>query len=267
MAVFAVILALALALAGAVLVTGRVPGIRATPSPSPVHGLHTVIVSVNRVVLAWQSPATGTAPDSFRVLRDGHQIGTVPASGAPGAGLRFTDAKAAPGEAYTYSVLAIGASGASGPADLKVTVPTPPVSAARLSGGYQITIRLTSEYGFVSLRSGSHSKETWFAHPVCHAGACDVRLSGSSPGGSWTMRLQRSGATYVGTTYESLTKCQLVPVTDTIEVTLHVQHARALNGDWVVSSFSGTMRDTAPGATAGMWSCPGAGFTATFNGT
>ncbi len=49
-------------------------------------------------------------------------------------------------------------------------------------------------------------------------------------------------------------------------MTLRVQHARALNGDRVVSSFSGTIRDTAPGTTAGLWSCTGAGFTATLNG-
>jgi hypothetical protein len=51
-------------------------------------------------------------------------------------------------------------------------------------------------------------------------------------------------------------------VTDTVTVRLEVTAARMIDGAWVATRFRGTVRDTAPAASVGLWRCPGSTYTA-----
>lgn len=80
------------------------------------------------------------------------------------------------------------------------------------------------------------------------------------------MPLHRNGANLNGSTHESQSTCFLKPVVDTLTLDLHVTAARVIDGKWVATRFTGTLRDTAPSASSGLYVCPGSSYTARVSG-
>lgn len=114
------------ALAGAV-VAGLVVGLLvwAPWHQSPV--APTAVSATSRtatsVLVSWSASKGGAAPDHYLVLRDGKQVGSVPASRTS-----FTDTGLAPGSRHRYAVIAVAArqrSAASAKATVTTITPSP----------------------------------------------------------------------------------------------------------------------------------------------
>ncbi|UYO96651.1 fibrinogen-like YCDxxxxGGGW domain-containing protein [Microbacterium sp. M28] len=73
----------------------------APTAPAAVGGL-TAVTTTDAATLTWTAPASGTAPQSYVVHRDGQEIGTTDA-----ATLTFADTGLAPETSYEYSVTAV----------------------------------------------------------------------------------------------------------------------------------------------------------------
>jgi len=70
------------------------------------------------VVISWDAPAAAGGIQSYRVLRDGNEVGVV-------TGLSFVDTGVAAGETYTYVVEALDAASDGLGTSLPVTIPIP----------------------------------------------------------------------------------------------------------------------------------------------
>ena len=90
----------------------------------------------------WSGPSTGPVPDEYEIMRDGHQVSTI-----PGPTTRYIDKGLAPATAYTYRVIAVrGGKVSPASAILSARTATPPVSAGILdsikgpNGGYSLAL-------------------------------------------------------------------------------------------------------------------------------
>ena len=267
--------------AGAIALTAIVAAIAAAglllwpkaSTPSPVSGLRATRPAIGNVVLTWRVNRTGGRPESFRVLRNGAQLAVLRNDGGTPL-LRYTDRNATPGKTYVYSVLSLAKGGTSAPQTVRVRVPVPPFSAARLSGSFEVKGLLTAESGFTEREVGDRFTETWYFEPLCRSGACATRVTNFEVGativpvgGTWELRLLRDGARYTGTTKASLSSCWGVFVSDTIVVTLQVSRARMVNGEWTATAWSGTYKDTSPYTQLGLQYCPSSSLTASVRGS
>jgi hypothetical protein len=204
------------------------------------------------------------------ITRDGKTLGSV-----PGTVSSYNNAGLTPVTVYRYQVTAVWSQQRSAPsAALKIRTLTPPLSAARLSGSFEVQFVLTAESGFTEREIGDRFTEAWYFDPRCVSGACATRLSNydvsgltvPDPWASWTMQLTRDGARYSGTTKASLSNCWGIQISDTIVVTLQVTRARMLDGQWTAVAWRGTYKDTSPYTEIGLQYCPSASLTASVRG-
>lgn len=244
------------------------------PAPTALRARSSTTTSVT---LRW-SPSPGSpTPDQYTILRDGKTVATMPVATAS-----YTDKGLVPATAYRYQVSAVWSEQRAAPWDGQRSVPSsavkvrtlaPPLTAARLSGSFRVSIVLTSESGFTERAVGDRYTETWYFDPRCAAGACTTRLqnydAGTIPGlwTGWTVKLARSGAHYSGTAKANLSTCMGLPVSDTVVVTLHVTRAGMVDGQWTALAWTGTYKDTAPYTSMGLQYCPSASFTASVRGS
>ena len=89
--------------------------------PNPPAGVHATSPTATSALVSWQA-AGGTiaGPSSYLVLRDGRQVGSVPASATS-----WTDHGLAPGATYHYTVVAAGLGNSDPSAAATVTTITP----------------------------------------------------------------------------------------------------------------------------------------------
>jgi hypothetical protein len=73
-----------------------------TPPPGVPLGVRVVSPKATATTVSWAASAGGTAPDHYLVLRDGRQVGSVPASQRS-----FADQGLTPGSVHRYTVIAL----------------------------------------------------------------------------------------------------------------------------------------------------------------
>jgi hypothetical protein len=214
----------------------------AAPSPSvaPTVGLPVNLVASTQqlpigVALTWSAPAGQGSILGYLVYRNGVQIGTL-----PGSTTTYTDDRVSPGNSYTYEVLTRGeGSIESDRVSTVVDVPVPALSAARLSGNFNVKVKTTSQFGYTD----DLGKFTlgWNFKAKCGEGACDVTWKDLNYK-QFKVTLDRKSAKYSGAdTGKFFGSCNGVTGTSTLTVEFHVVKAKAIDGEWRVSKFSGTL--------------------------
>jgi chitodextrinase len=227
------------------------------PSPGkPAGGPATV----NSLTVRWSPPADSPTPDRYDVLRDGMFRDTVERTSTV-----YKDTGLSPATAYTYQVVARWGENQSDPGPtLTLKTATPALSAARLTGSsWPVRFAITNVTRITNLNRGLTWTNFWDLTARCASGPCDVQVSGeiTPPNfktGTFNVRLTRHGAVYSGTTTAHLTQCGDIDVTDTVTFRVTVKSAGTEGKEWMVKSWSGTVRVDSPFTNAGGgFFCPG----------
>jgi hypothetical protein len=185
--------------------------------------------------------------NAIRVLRDDVDVsGPLPSTASA-----FTDRAAPIGSEVVYTVVADAPDGSVASRPLRLDVPTPPVTAAGLGGGYavQVTVRrarnMASLFGIDAPVPGEVATIRWTFTSSCppDLGACPARW-GRSAG-----QLDPRGGTWVGTLAGPAATCPngsqtAAPVRMQLRPTSGV-----VDAGWWVGHFTGraTVRFTCPG--------------------
>src|SRR5229473_3351950 len=221
--------------------------------------------TTSSVAFRWSGPATGPAPDRYMIMHDRKVIGSI-----PGTVTSYRGTGLAPATAYRYRVVAVrGGKRSAASAIIVVTTLTPPISAARWQGPWNVSLKIVR--GGADLTAPSSWVESWQANPKCAAGACAVVLSGGINGHTFKVTLARAGAVYSGMFRANLFPCGSGsssvpdPSTQTIRVTLTTAHVD--NQAWTASSWAGTMVIFSPDTSDGLnYYCPASTQTAALSG-
>jgi serine/threonine protein kinase len=206
--------------------------------------------TTSSLTIDWSAPATGPLPDTYEILSNGTQIGTV-----PGTTTHYTASGLAPDSPYHFQVIAVRG-GEQSPASLPLTGQTvaPPLSDARFDWSNSITYTmesLTPPDADWDKQPGNSWQDPWSFTPTCSSGPCDATLNGAYSGWPFTSTLTRSGSTYYGTAQIKgylycVTESNAIVGTLTIQITAN--SAAAQGTQWVVKSFSGTATFYEPSA-------------------
>jgi len=171
-----------------------------------------------------------------------------------------------PSSTYVYHVVAVRAGKRSPPsAALSVNTVTPPISQARLQGGWQV-------YGknLVGAPSSDDGYMTWQLMPVCVAGACDVMVHVTSTHLSFKLRLAHAGSAYKGQTVANVGPCgtgaNSFPDPTTVTIQIRVKTALGKDQQWVAASFTGTMVWISKYVSSGAYYCLASYLKASLNG-
>jgi hypothetical protein len=236
-----------------------------TPPPPVLRptGLAAGPSTANSIAFRWSSPPTGPLPDKYLILGDGMKTEVV-----AGTRTSYQQAGLTPGTAYLYSIVAVRG-GKRSPQSIALTVSTlsPPVSAARLQGSWQVYVKNIA--GAPSRDSGYM---TWQFTPACAIGACNVMLHATTANWSFTMKLTRAGAAYKGQVVSStFSRCGsgsgsfLDPTT--LKIQLQVNTARGQGQAWNAGSLTGTLAGASQYVSSGSYYCSAATFKASVNGS
>jgi chitodextrinase len=213
-------------------------------APPPVlrpTGLAVGSASTASLSIDWSGPAAGPVPDKYEILRDGHQVSTV-----PGTSTRYTDLGLVPATAYTYRVIAVrGGKVSPASAVLSARTVTPPVSAGVLDWSGTVDYQIADVLSFTWSDPKTWT-DSWTFAPSCQATSCDITLSGAFDGHDFTATLQASSdpGTYSGTApLNDFAYCSSSDssMTSTLTVTVTVTGAGLSNSRWVAESFTGTV--------------------------
>jgi chitodextrinase len=209
----------------------------------------TVDRGVTTVSLAWDPPA-GTDPSGihhYEVFRDGKRVGRSTRPRFDVAGLTF-------GTRFRFWVVAVDQEGRASPRTLRsVTTRVPPLTAARLSGTYDVTASVTAAGGGRA-RFASHSI-TWSLVPQCPDRACDVSFTATHRFASDAVVTSgvlawSGGATYSGTwvgSFGSACVERKLEALSTITITMRATSARVVGGLWVASGIGGSIHERVRG--------------------
>ena len=156
---------------------------------------------------------------------------------------------------------------ASTPTPLPPPPPKKPLSAARLTDDFGVTLRVTASKN-IDAKRGDKDHGTWSLTPRCSSGACSVRLHFHTLlGPAVTMRLARHGAVYDGTHAARLSQCGIKHVTGRLRVRLTVTKASWLDDVWRATRVKGTYRYTFPQTISGSSRCRAGWVAATITGS
>ena len=231
-----------------------------TPSPARL----TESATHTTVALHWAPSPLGPAPDHY-VLSNG----TAVVATLPGTVTSYTDKGLAPGTSFQYTVVSQWGGYFSGPSPAAngATI------AAPLSSSVPVHVDTTSSPGtsFGIEVVGYRWDDTWNAMPSCTPGDCTMKLTiAADPPNATTqykpfpITLDRSGAGYSGTTKAQDSVCEisstdLIPVTDTVSLTLAPVKGKVQNGAW--TAWTGTMVVNSPYLNEGNEYCPSGSWT------
>jgi hypothetical protein len=215
----------------------------------------------DHVTLSWDAPTSG-APDHYIVFRDDQQLGTV-----TGSATTFTDSDVAPATRYSYKVRAVVDDAHTADSDdASVRTPTPPVSAARLTGLLPVRYTVTSST-LSNTHPGSLSRYFWKLTPGCHEGRCGGKwhVGFKSGGGADGTFSPAAGGIYLGQMKnQGLGTCgSLDDHLDSSSFRIRVLKAGVRNNQWVVLAFSGTIRQYYPAENG----CISSSYQATVDGS
>ena len=187
----------------------------------------------------WSGPPTGPVPDEYEILRDGHQVSTV-----PGSTTRYIDKGLAPATAYTYRVIAVrGGKVSPASAILSARTATPPVSAGVLDWDGTVDYNLTNSSN-INWSGSKTWTDSWTFTPTCRTTSCAINLSGAFEGYDFTSTIEPSSApgTYTGTAQlNDYWTCGSYESDSTLTITVTVTGAGVSKSQWVANSFEGTV--------------------------
>jgi hypothetical protein len=91
-------------------------------TPTPPTAVHATSPTATTAVISWTAPSSAFGPDHYLVLREGKQVGQVPATATS-----YTDHGLVPGMTYHYTVISAGLanSGPSATATVRAATPSP----------------------------------------------------------------------------------------------------------------------------------------------
>jgi hypothetical protein len=187
------------------------------------------------VTLTWSQPAGSAKVKNYRIYRDGSLLGTVDVPRTD-----YTDSVVSPGKSYSYEVVALDARDAeSDRSSVTVKTPTPPLSAARVNGRYDVRAKEVSQFGYA--RGGGDYTIGWRLTAKCDSGACDVVWTDMNGLGIKAV-LHRKGAQYSGTARGRFdSRCGRSLTVSTLTVRLRVVKATGLASEWRASRLRGTL--------------------------
>jgi hypothetical protein len=147
-----------------------------------------------------------------------------------------------PGASYVYRLQVRAVDGrASDHVEVRVEVPTPPISAARLAEVFDMRFELRASSGFSGLED--RSTGAWRFKPSCKEGPCNVVLSDMHEGGVQGVRLTRNRGTYEGSGSGRIGfECGSTPTTSAYTIEARVSKATVINGVWRATKLEGTFR-------------------------
>jgi hypothetical protein len=188
------------------------------------------------VRLRWSPPAEAPAVQGYGVYRNGSLL-----QGVAGGETTFIDDEVKPGKTYRYEVQARAEGGVSESASAKVKVPVPPLRAARVVGDFAVTAKLISKSGYTSYSNPTFG---WHFTPRCRAGACDVEWRDIGHDRIHA-KLERKGVGYEGH-YSGpfLAECSGTPTTSSVTLSLRIDKARPLAGEWRATRLVGTLSNS-----------------------
>lgn len=263
LAIIAAVLLLAGAIVGIALAAGGgneagAPEPASSPTVAPPFGLTaTAEVVPFGVTLSWSAPSGDAEILGYKIFRDDLVIAAVPSQTTT-----YVDHNVFPGKVFTYEVVARG-NGVleSERVSTQVEVPVPSMSAARVTGSFNVKAKTTSQHGFTN-DLGSFTMGWDFA-PKCDQGACSVVWRDLTEK-TLTATLKRKGASYSGSdSGKFLGRCGSVLTDGTVTVTFHVTRAKAIGSDWRASKLVGTVTNTIPA----QLGCVSAGATLSITAT
>lgn len=229
------------------------------PKPATPTGLHVVSKTATSVTIGWSRPS-GPEPTLYRIYRDNSRV-----SSETGDQLRFQDTGLTPLTAYRYQVAAYNDGAESDrSAAINVRTPAATLASARLVGDYSVRLKINSESGYTSIEPGDVINTNWSFHR--NASGATILNGESWSGGDWRMRMTRNGLVYTGHTNAGISQCSYTTVNTSIDVSLRVVKAGVIDEVWTVTRFTGQLSQNAGAASAGLYTCPGASFTATLAG-
>jgi hypothetical protein len=232
------------------------------PPLQPPRALTSGPATTGSVQFRWSLPAGAPAPAQYLISRDGRVIAHLPASVT-----RYRDTGLDPDTGYRFRVTSADGTRRSPPsALLTLSTATPPLSAARLAGDWQVAIVVRQ--GAAALRGPDPPRwtESWQTSPACPAGPCTVRATGVFSQGTFRTALARSGAAYTASLPTSMFRCGTVPVRSTMTIRLAVRTAFPYGRAWLAGSWAGTLVITSRYTSAGDIYCPAFQLTATLAG-
>jgi len=201
-----------------------------TPATLPVVALK-VRETPFRVTLKWAIPKA-SAVDGIEITRDGAVRARLPATAT-----RFVDRDVTPRASYIYTVVTSHDGQRSAPTSASARLPKPPLATARLSGYFDIRLKVVSQSGYgndIGTSAGWHFK------PVCLRGACDSIWADKAAAAH--ARAARHGANY-HLSYHGFyfITCSGAHATTNLDLTLRVTKARVTGGQWMASRVQGTL--------------------------
>lgn len=235
------LLVVAGAITGVAIAVGGGSGKQVKPAPASPVALTLLAptslsadVQALSVTLTWLEPTGGKAVERFTINRDGGYLSSVVAPAST-----FTDATVIPGRSYTYEVSAVAGDETSSSITQSVKIPVPSIAQARLSGDFNVSVKLVSQTGFSSY--GPNFTTGWHFKPKCAAGPCDVVWTDLNEK-SFKATLDRSKATYSGSdTGDFGSRCGKTSHDSVLTVKFHVTKARAVDGEWRAVKLAGTI--------------------------
>ncbi len=210
------------------------PEVSTPPSPPPAPRRLKASALPFAVTLAWDRGAGSGEIDHYAVYRNDELIASVDPEFE-----RFVDHDVVPHTRYRYLVEAVGGDPhveVSG-TETRVLTPRPPLAAARVSGVFDVALKVRSSYGITGL---DDSTSAWRVTAVCEQGACEIRLrdvNGPLP----VTELARDGVLYEGGGSGHVGMvCGTVELTSSYDLSLRVVGADTRGGRWRATKLKGT---------------------------
>jgi hypothetical protein len=188
------------------------------------------------VVLTWSAPSDSAKVFVYEVTRNGKVLESVDPDMTT-----LTDFDVGPGKSYTYEIRSKGAGQTSAPATTDVEIRVPPLSAARLEGGFNVNTKLVERSGYSEFRPFAFG---WHFKPKCDEGACNVVWRDVSDRHVHAV-LKRKHKRYEGD-YNGvfIIQCGGTRSVSSVHVSLEVKKARDIGGEWRVTRFVGTLSNS-----------------------
>lgn len=208
--------------------------------------------TASSVSFRWSRPRTGPPPDTCLILGNGAVAGS-----AGGTVTACRQAGLTPAVSCQYRVVAVrGGTRSPQPALLTVRTLTPPISAARLQGPWNVQAK-PIHHRLVGL---SDYAMTWQITPGCPAGACDAKVSVENGKHPFSVKLARAGAVYRGQAVLGFTICgprgNSIPDPTTLKIKVRVTTATGQGQVWAATSLAGTMTGTTQYVSSAAFYCP-----------
>ena len=244
--------AVALVIFGSAIIAGlgtlfdRDPSTSADPSvshgarpPDPVERLRSH-AGAFVVKLSWRpGVGEGAVVDRYDIQRSGYVLAHLAADQTS-----WVDDSVAPGQVYSYLVIAVGDDGSRSSEPIDVETRSAPPGKAPLLGTFTVKVDATSNNGFTSLGS-EHYRTGWRFVPACAQPPCNTRMRDVNKQG-FVIELRRSEGRYTGSAVvPSSVRCGSSMLSSTYSVTIHVMKATVVRDRWLVTAFTGTMRQEA----------------------